>query len=119
MADNFTAILYGLTVFIAGGLFMTYGVVLEIMKRLEDLQLSSGEIERFQSLVLLKDVEGLETVLLIAIITVLLLHVVFSADAARRFKGGHPMALLVHLPLLLWTAAISAWFASYAVGRII
>lgn len=119
MADNFAAILYGLTIFISAGLFMIYQVVLEMMDRLGDLGTTSEEISNFQGLVLLKDVEGLGTIMLISIVFVIILHVVFSADAARRFKGGHPMIMFVHGPLLLWTAAISGYISEWAVGRIL
>ncbi|MBN1390787.1 MAG: type II secretion system F family protein [Candidatus Thermoplasmatota archaeon] len=119
MADNFAAILYGLTVFISGGMFMIYSVVLEMLSKLGDLGTTSEEIEDFQSLVLLKDVSGLEYILLAAVVSVVLLHVFFSADAVRRFKGGHVYTLMLHGPLLLWTAAISAYLAQWAVGRIL
>ncbi|MGA1866078.1 MAG: type II secretion system F family protein [Thermoplasmatota archaeon] len=119
MADNFAAILYGLTIFISGGMFMIYAVVLEMLDKLGNLESTSGEIENFQSLVLIKDVQGLEYILLVAIVFVVVLHVFFSADAARRFKGGHVFSLLLHGPLLLWTAAISAYLAQWGVGRIL
>ncbi len=119
MADNFGAILYGLTIFISAGMHMIYRVVLEMLERLTSLESSSSDIENFQPLVLLKDVEGLEVVMLIAIILVVLLHVGFSADAIRRFKGSHPMMIMVHLPMLMWTAAISGFIAQWGVGRII
>lgn len=119
MADNFAAILYGLTVFISGGMFMIYAVVLEMLDKLGGLESSAEEIESFQPLVMLKDVAGLEYILLAAIVSVILLHVFFSADAARRFKGGHIYTLFLHAPLLLWTAAISAYLAQWGVGRIL
>ncbi len=119
MADNFAAILYGLTVFIAGGLFMIYRVVLEMLDRLGGLETASENIENFQPLVLLKDVSGLEVVMLIAIVLVSLLHVGFSADAMRRFRGGHPLTLMLHFPLLLWTAALSGYLAQWAVETIL
>lgn len=119
MADNFAAILYGLTVFISAGMHMIYRVVLEMLERLSSLETSSSDIENFQPLVLLKDVEGLEVVLLMAILLVVLLHVIFSSDAIRRFKGSHPLMILFHFPLLLWTAAISGYIAQWGVGRII
>lgn len=119
MADNFGAILYGLTIFISAGMHMIYRVVLEMLERLTSLESSSSDIENFQPLVLLKDVEGLEVVMLIAIILVVLLHVGFSADAIRRFKGGHPLMVMIHLPMLMWTAAISGFIAQWGVGRII
>ena len=119
MADNFAAILYGLTVFISGGMFMIYSVVLEMLNKLGSLETTSEEIENFQPIVLLKDVSGLEYILLAAIVSGVLLHVFFSADAARRFKGGHVYTLMLHCPLLLWTAAASAWLAQWAVGRIL
>jgi len=119
MAGNFAAILYGLTVFISGGMFMIYSVVLEMLDKLGSLNTTSEEIENLQPLVLLKDVSGLEYILLAAVVSVVLLHVVFSADAARRFKGGHVYTLMLHGPLLLWTAAISAFLAQWAVGRIL
>ncbi len=119
MADNFAAILYGLTIFISAGMFMIYAVVLEMLNKLGGLEATSAEIESFQSLVLLKDVAGLEFVLLAAIVTVVILHVLFSADTARRFKGGHIYTLMLHTPLLLWTAAISAMLAQWGVGRIL
>jgi len=119
MADNFAAILYGLTIFISAGMFMIYAVVLEMLDKLGGLEATSAEIESFQSLVLLKDVAGLEFVLLAAIVTVVILHVLFSADTARRFKGGHIYTLMLHTPLLLWTAAISAMLAQWGVGRIL
>jgi archaellum biogenesis protein FlaJ (TadC family) len=100
-------------------MFMIYSVVLTMLDKLGGLESSAEEIESFQSLVLLKDVAGLEYVLLAAIVTVVLLHVFFSADAARRFKGGHIYTLMLHAPLLLWTAAISGWVAQWGVGRII
>jgi archaeal flagellar protein FlaJ len=119
MADNFAAILYGLTIFISAGMFMIYAVVLEMLNKLGGLEATSGEIESFQSLVLLKDVAGLEFILLAAIVSVVILHVLFSADTARRFKGGHIYTLMLHTPLLLWTAAISAMVAQWGVGRIL
>jgi len=119
MADNFAAILYGLTVFISGGMFMIFSVVLEMLDKLGGLETSAEEIENFQPLVLIKDVAGLEFILLASVVTVVLLHVVFSADAARRFKGGHIYTLMLHGPLLLWTAAVTGWLAQWAVGRII
>lgn len=119
MADNFAAILYGLTVFISGGMFMIYSVILEMLSRLGGLETASEEIENFQPLVLLKDVAGLEFIMLASIISVVLLHVFFSADAARRFKGSNKYALMVHVPLLLWTAAVSGYLAQWAVGRIL
>jgi flagellar protein FlaJ len=119
MADNFAAILYGLTIFISAGMFMIYSVVLEMLDKLGGLETGAEDIESFQSLVLLKDVPGLEFILLASIVSVVLLHVVFSADAARRFKGGHVYTLMLHGPLLLWTAAISAWLAQWGVGRIL
>ncbi len=119
MADNFAAILYGLTVFISAGMFMIYRVVLEMLERLGDLESSAEAIEGFQSLVLLKDVQGLEIVMLIAIVLVVLIHVAFSADAIRRFKGGHIRTLMLHFPLLLWTGAVSGYLAQWAVSTII
>jgi flagellar protein FlaJ len=119
MADNFAAILYGLTIFISAGMFMIYAVVLEMLDKLGGLESSAEEIENLQPVVLLKDVGGLEYILLAAVVSVVLLHVFFSADAARRFKGGHVYTLFLHAPLLLWTAAISAWLAQWGVGRII
>ncbi len=119
MADNFGAILYGLTIFISGGMFMIYRVVLEMLDRLGGLDTASENIESFQPLVLLKDVSGLEVVMLIAIVLVIILHVGFSADALRRFRGGHILTLLLHFPLLLWTAAISGFLAQYAVETIL
>lgn len=119
MANNFAAILYSLTMFISAGLFMTYGVVREILDRLAGLETTSQQIERLQDLVLLKNVEGLETLMFVSILCVVALHVMFSADAIRRFKGSHPMMVLVHLPMLLWTAAVSGWLALYAVTAII
>ena len=119
MADNFAAILYGLTVFISAGLFMIYAVVVEMLNRLSDLESTSGTVERLQPLVLLKDVSGLEEILLAAILIVTILHVIFSADAARRFRGSSQRVLFVHIPALLWTAAISAWLATWAIGKII
>ncbi len=119
MADNFTSILYGLTVFISGGMFMIYRVVGEMLDKLGVLETTAEEVEAFQSLVLIKDVAGLEFILLAAIVSVVLLHVFFSADTARRFKGGHVYTLLLHGPFLLWTAAITGWLAQWGVGRIL
>lgn len=119
MADNFAAILYGLTIFISAGMFMIHSVVVEMLSKLDALETTSTEVESLQSLVLLKDVAGLETILLAAIIIVILLHVIFSADAARSFRGSHPRILMIHIPALLWTAAISGWLARLAVGTIL
>jgi flagellar protein FlaJ len=119
MADNFAAILYGLTVFISAGMFMIHSVVVAMLSKLNALETTSTEVESLQSLVLLKDVAGLETILLAAIIIVILLHVIFSADAARSFRGSHPRILMIHTPALLWTAAISGWLAKLAVGTIL
>ncbi|MEA3557865.1 MAG: hypothetical protein U9R75_01295, partial [Candidatus Thermoplasmatota archaeon] len=119
LADNFAGILYALTVFISGGMFMIYSVVLEMLHRLGGLETASEEIENFQPLVLLKDVSGLEFIMLASIVFVVLLHVFFSADAVRRFKGSHKLALMLHIPLLLWTAAVSGFLAQWAVGRIL
>lgn len=119
MADNFAAILYGLTVFISGGMFMIYRVVLEILSRLGSLQTTTEEVESFQPLVLLKDVSGLDVVMLAAIVAVILLHVGFSSDAIRRFKGGHPLTIMVHFPMLLWTASVSGYLAQWGVERIL
>lgn len=119
MADNFAAILYGLTVFISAGLFMIYSVVVEMLHRLTDLESTAETVEHLQPLVLLKDVSGLENILLAAILIVTILHVIFSADAARRFRGSSVRILFVHVPALLWTAAVSAWLATWIVGKII
>ncbi len=119
VADNFAAILYGLTIFISGGMFMIYSVILEMLHKLGGLESASEEIENFQPLVLLKDVAGLEYIMLAAIVSVVILHVLFSADAARRFKGSHRLMLMIHIPLLLWTAAVSGYLAQWAVGRVL
>ena len=119
MADNFTALLYGLTVFISAGMFMIYQVVVKMVSKLNDLTVSSEDVESFQGLVLLKDTSGLTAILLAAVILVILLHVIFSADAARRFRGGHPLTLLLHAPMLLWTAALSAFIALWSVNLIL
>ncbi|MFO8050256.1 MAG: type II secretion system F family protein [Thermoplasmatota archaeon] len=119
VADNFAAILYGLTIFISGGMFMIYSVILEMLQKLGGLESASEEIENFQPLVLLKDVAGLEYIMLAAIVSVVILHVLFSADAARRFKGSHRLMLMIHIPLLLWTAAVSGYLAQWAVGRVL
>ncbi len=119
MADNFGAILYSLTIFMSASLFMIYAVILEIIDRLSDLGSSSPELETFQSIVLLKDVEGLGGLMLASILVVITLHVLFSADTIRRFKGGHPMTVLLHVPLLFWTAAIAGYAATWAVERVL
>lgn len=119
MADNFTAILYGLTLFISGGLFLIEGVVEEMLKRLESLSDLSGSVENLQGLVLLKDVANLEIILMIAILMVVMVHILFSVESARRFRGSNRMIALIHLPGLLWCAAISAFLARFAVGSIL
>jgi archaellum biogenesis protein FlaJ (TadC family) len=119
MADNFAAILYSLTVFISASLFMIHAVILEIIERLADLGSSSPELTSFQDIVLLKNVEGLGGLMLASILSVIVLHVLFSADTIRRFKGGHPLTTMVHVPLLFWTAAAAGYAASWAVGRIL
>jgi len=118
-ADNFTALLYGLTIFISAGMFMIYEVVSQMVDKLGGLETASQDIESLQSLVLLKDVEGLTALLLAAVIVVTIMHVVFSADAARRFKGGHQLTVLLHGPLLLWTAALSSVLAQLSVRVIL
>ena len=119
MADNFTAILYGLTLFISGGLFLIEGVVEEMIKRLESLSDLSGSVENLQGLVLLKSVSNLEVILLIAILIVVVVHVIFSVESARRFRGSNRMIALLHLPGLLWSAAIAGSLARFAVGSIL
>jgi len=119
MADNFTAILYGLTMFISGGLFMIERVVAEMISRLDSLTGLTSEVENLQPLVLLKDVSNLEVILMIAVVSVVVIHVAFAADACRRFRGSNPQTLLLHLPGMMWVAAISGLVAELAVGTVL
>jgi flagellar protein FlaJ len=119
MADNFTGILYGLTLFISGGLFMIESVVEEMIDRLGSLNSLSENVENLQPLVLLKDVPNLGLILMLAITSVILVHIAFASLAARRFRGSNALSLLLHVPGLLWAAAIAGYLARFAVGQIL
>jgi flagellar protein FlaJ len=119
MADNFTAILYSLTLFISGGMFMIFRVVQEMLDRLGSLETLSSDVEGLAPLVLIKSAPNLELILLIAITMVVIVHVIFSADAVRKFRGSSGFILLMHVPGLMWTAAISGYLATYIVGMIL
>jgi flagellar protein FlaJ len=119
MADNFTAILYSLTMFISGSMFMIFRVVQEMLERLDSLGPLSSEVEGLAPLILIKSAPNLEFILLAAITAVVIIHVCFSADAVRKFRGSSQWVLLMHVPGLLWTAAISAILARALVGLIL
>jgi archaellum biogenesis protein FlaJ (TadC family) len=90
-----------------------------MLDRLGSLETLSSDVEGLAPLVLIKSAPNLELILLIAITMVVIVHVIFSADAVRKFRGSSGFILLMHVPGLMWTAAISGYLATYIVGMIL